>query len=118
MECVSVLLVDEEAAKATAELFRQSEPDTTKTLPSRLPHIWNGQTWSKYTPPSESKDAKLDKLRVMTYNVWFEPFALERRAEELFRLISHYKPDIICFQEGTRQLILRFRDFTELFCRE
>lgn len=41
------------------------------------------------------------ELKIITYNVWFDPFAKEIRNQNLLHIIKDNKPDVACFQEVT-----------------
>jgi hypothetical protein len=57
-------------------------------------------SWVQYEPKPIATTSKLSKIRFMSFNVWFDDFALRQRALELCRLIKEVSPDIICLQEG------------------
>lgn len=77
------------------------EPVVTRTLPGSSVRIWQNSEWLPFSAVSHQKASILQNIRIMTFNVWFDDFALHQRALELFRLISQIQPDIICLQEGT-----------------
>ena len=41
------------------------------------------------------------KLRVLTWNVWFDNHEFNRRAHAMFRVFEQLSPDVICLQEVT-----------------
>ena len=44
-------------------------------------------------------------LKFITYNVWFEDFDLEERADELSKILENSSPDYICLQEVTKRFV-------------
>lgn len=45
------------------------------------------------------------QLRVLTFNVFFEPVGLEPRMRALGRLIERARPAVVGFQEVTREAL-------------
>jgi hypothetical protein len=97
----------------------------TEVLPHRIPLYGFGapprSKWSKEPEDGASaskgswrlkpfvakkETAQIDKLRLITFNVWFqwEQFGKER-AEELLRVIKESEADIVCLQEGNLLLL-------------
>jgi len=50
----------------------------------------------------EAKDAPIKQLRVVTYNVWFQPYHLKKRARLLINSLKSSAAQVICLQEGTQ----------------
>jgi len=49
--------------------------------------------------------SRVDYLKVVTYNVWFDAHNFDARAEHLFRMLESSDADFICLQEVTHRLI-------------
>ncbi|KYQ92607.1 hypothetical protein DLAC_06601 [Tieghemostelium lacteum] len=60
--------------------------------------------------PHQILDNNQTKLSFITYNVWFDSFLWKERANELFKILSHYQPDIICLQEVTPTFLDYIKD--------
>lgn len=50
--------------------------------------------------PGAGTGSRMNKLRIITYNVWFDKESWKRRYTEIIRLVREADPDVICFQEG------------------
>ena len=46
-----------------------------------------------------------DKVRAVTYNVWFEQLAKQKRAECLIEMLRDVRADVICLQEITSEVL-------------
>lgn len=46
----------------------------------------------------------MNKLRIMSYNVWFDLYERELRTASLINIINDYNPDVICLQEVVPQV--------------
>ena len=44
-------------------------------------------------------------LKFITYNVWFEDYDFEERADELSKILENSCPDYICLQEVTYKFV-------------
>ena len=47
-----------------------------------------------------NNSADLDRLSVLTYNIWFDKFERDLRLAALLQLIQKASPTIVCLQEG------------------
>jgi endonuclease/exonuclease/phosphatase (EEP) superfamily protein YafD len=45
-------------------------------------------------------NTQLPRLKVVTYNVWFDQESWKKRFNEILRLVKEQDPDVVCFQEG------------------
>lgn len=45
------------------------------------------------------------KIKFITYNVWFEDYDFEERADELSKILESSSPDYICLQEVTKRFV-------------
>jgi endonuclease/exonuclease/phosphatase family metal-dependent hydrolase len=57
--------------------------------------------WEKIEEQNECQFYNLDKLKIITYNVWFSEKNRINRAQALFAILEEHDPDIICLQEVT-----------------
>ncbi|KAL5840419.1 hypothetical protein ACOSQ3_013091 [Xanthoceras sorbifolium] len=62
-----------------------------------------------YLPDSDEEDynssTSLSTLKILSYNVWFrEDIEVHKRMESIGSLIQLHSPDVICFQEVTRNI--------------
>eukprot|EP01122_Echinamoeba_exundans_P000894 TRINITY_DN10835_c0_g1_i1.p1 TRINITY_DN10835_c0_g1~~TRINITY_DN10835_c0_g1_i1.p1 ORF type:complete len:344 (-),score=44.48 TRINITY_DN10835_c0_g1_i1:13-1014(-) len=79
----------------------ESGPESRQDLSATTVRIHLDSSWMEYQPKPIKMTSKLTKIRMMTFNVWFDDFALRQRAVELCRLIKEVSPDVICLQEVT-----------------
>ena len=56
-------------------------------------------TWRAAFASSPGPDPR--SLRVITWNVWFDPFFFDERFEALIAIVLGKSPDVACFQEVT-----------------
>ena len=64
---------------------------------------------TKDTSNNDNNNDNNDKIRVMSYNIWFAKKKWKERGIKLLQMVKEYNPDIFCFQEVTPR-------FMELMC--
>lgn len=64
----------------------------------------NTRSWVFGSPPGALPNP-LDRLRVATYNVWFDPYEARRRCFSLLEILATESPDIIALQEVTQPFL-------------
>ena len=48
---------------------------------------------------------KLEELKILTYNVWFDSYNWDNRCKAIFEICEEKSPDVICFQEVTNDFL-------------
>jgi tyrosyl-DNA phosphodiesterase 2 len=56
-------------------------------------------------PKHENGPLSLDRLRVATYNVWFDPFESRRRCAAVLAILASERPDVIALEEVTQPFL-------------
>jgi len=54
----------------------------------------------------------MSELKIISWNIWFDPFEQMIRYNEIFKICHHYLPDIICFQE----VMIPFLQYLQKYC--
>jgi len=82
----------------------------------------DGPGWRLYSNPANESPSNtitgVSKIKIMTFNIWFDAFAWQQRLEELIKLIHKHQPDIVCLQEGTLCLILAVSASSRPMCSD
>src|SRR2546425_4612914 len=47
----------------------------------------------------------MNNLKILTYNLWFDTVNIVSRYESLISVVSDTNPDILCFQEVTKDIL-------------
>eukprot|EP01120_Amphizonella_sp_Union-15-10_P013052 TRINITY_DN5994_c0_g1_i1.p1 TRINITY_DN5994_c0_g1~~TRINITY_DN5994_c0_g1_i1.p1 ORF type:complete len:315 (-),score=37.21 TRINITY_DN5994_c0_g1_i1:39-983(-) len=55
--------------------------------------------WTPSFGKAENKDRQVEKLRLVTWNVWFASYQYDKRCEEISRELEKCQADVICLQE-------------------
>jgi len=73
--------------------------------------VFKSVDWLLTTTKGETEVVKFEsneersKLRFVTFNVWFDDYYKEERAQGLLDLIHKLEPHFVCFQECTRAFL-------------
>jgi len=63
-------------------------------------------------PISANNDGlvKCEQIKMLIWNVWFEPVYMKERMEAIGRYVEKYQPDVIGFQEVTPKVLVIFKN--------
>lgn len=64
--------------------------------------------WAAAGAPADSRDMQA-ALRVISYNIWFDPFCMEQRFHAAVEIMLRAEPDVICLQEVTPRVAAALR---------
>lgn len=67
----------------------------------------NAGKWLKQNPRRAPAPVELTGLRVITYNVWFDPYECARRCGAVLDILRNEGPDVISLQEVTPYFLQR-----------
>eukprot|EP01121_Diplochlamys_sp_Union-15-3_P006997 TRINITY_DN1758_c0_g1_i4.p1 TRINITY_DN1758_c0_g1~~TRINITY_DN1758_c0_g1_i4.p1 ORF type:complete len:299 (-),score=35.49 TRINITY_DN1758_c0_g1_i4:32-823(-) len=57
------------------------------------------EQWAQIFSKIENQDRKLNKLRFVTWNVWFANYQYTSRSEQICKILQETNADVICLQE-------------------
>jgi tyrosyl-DNA phosphodiesterase 2 len=63
--------------------------------------------WLKQSPRRTPTPVDLESLRVLTFNVWFDPYAWEQRCHAVLQILADEAADVIALQEVTPLFLQR-----------
>jgi endonuclease/exonuclease/phosphatase family metal-dependent hydrolase len=90
--------------------YYMQNPEQWKTKAYHIPvfeynpkiRVWTSTYEPSSLTPSQQQQQTFSTI---SYNVWFDAYFKQERYEQIFKMCEQYSPDVICFQEATKDFL-------------